>query len=110
METKTEIHRTDKSKGEIKMSFYQLGFYSKILEKDTDVLVAAPEKLDTDCKVVYLLHGGGGGPLPVAAPAGTAAGSGGVGADPLAGAAGKPEPLHPAAVFRFGAGQPPWSR
>ncbi len=61
METKTEIHRTDKSKGEIKMSFYQLGFYSKILEKDTDVLVAAPEKLDTDCKVVYLLHGGGGG-------------------------------------------------
>ena len=42
------------------MSFYQLDFYSDILQRDVDVLVAAPAKQEDDCQVVYLLHGGGG--------------------------------------------------
>ncbi len=41
------------------MSFYQLDFYSDILQREADVLIAAPAKQEDDCRVVYLLHGGG---------------------------------------------------
>lgn len=41
------------------MSFYQLDFYSDILQREADVLIAAPAKQEDDCQVVYLLHGGG---------------------------------------------------
>lgn len=40
------------------MSFYQLDFYSDILQREADVLIAAPAKQEDDCQVVYLLHGG----------------------------------------------------
>ncbi len=50
-----------RGKGGLKMAFYKMDFYSKILQKDTDVLIAAPERINKECKVVYLLHGGGGG-------------------------------------------------
>lgn len=43
------------------MSFYQLDFYSDILQREADVLIAAPAKQEDDCQVVYLRHGGGGG-------------------------------------------------
>jgi len=43
------------------MAFFQLDFYSEILQRDADVLLAAPDRVDEDCRVVYLLHGGGGG-------------------------------------------------
>ena len=37
------------------MSFYQLDFYSDILQREADVLIAAPAKQEDDCQVVYLL-------------------------------------------------------
>lgn len=50
-----------RGKGGLKMAFYKMDFYSKILQKDTDVLVSAPDKTNRESNVVYLLHGGGGG-------------------------------------------------
>lgn len=43
------------------MPFYKLDFHSEILGKDVDVLIATPERIDNNCRAVYLLHGGGGG-------------------------------------------------
>jgi len=43
------------------MAFYKLDFYSDILNRDVDVLIAAPQVQNEACRVVYLLHGGGGG-------------------------------------------------
>ena len=37
------------------MSFYQLDFYSDILQREADVLIAAPAKQEDDCQAVYLL-------------------------------------------------------
>ena len=42
------------------MAFFTFTFDSQILNKEADVLIAAPEK-DFGTKCVYLLHGGGGG-------------------------------------------------
>ena len=43
------------------MSWYTLSFFSDILHRDTECFIAAPEQVGSDCRTVYLLHGGGGG-------------------------------------------------
>lgn len=53
--------RTVKKEKEYGMAFYQLDFYSKILARKTDVLLATPDTTEDNSRVVYLLHGGGGG-------------------------------------------------
>lgn len=35
------------------MSFYQLDFYSDILQREADVLIAAPAKQEDDCQAEY---------------------------------------------------------
>ena len=43
------------------MQFFRIDFYSDVLKRDENVLVAAPAAPSVDSRVVYLLHGGGGG-------------------------------------------------
>lgn len=53
--------RTAEKKGGIRLSFYQLCFESRILQKNVDILISSPNSPEPRGRVVYLLHGGGGG-------------------------------------------------